>query len=134
QTIGAEAAIEGVGLHTGQTAHLRFLPADTHAGVRFRRTDLSGAPEIEARLERVASTDRGTTLANGDARAHTVEHLLAAVAALQIDNLIIEIDGPEIPILDGSFRPFFETLAAAGVQAQDAPARLITLTTPVLTG
>jgi UDP-3-O-[3-hydroxymyristoyl] N-acetylglucosamine deacetylase/3-hydroxyacyl-[acyl-carrier-protein] dehydratase len=134
QTIGAEATLEGVGLHTGQTAHLRFLPAETHAGVRFRRVDLPGNPEIEARLERVTSTDRGTTLARDDARVHTVEHLLAAVAALQIDNLTIAIDGPEVPIMDGSFRPFYETLAAAGVQTQDAPARLIALTTPVLTG
>ena len=134
QTIGAEATLEGVGLHTGRTAHLRFLPAEPHAGIRFRRVDLAGKPEIEARLERVASTDRGTTLGLDEARVHTVEHVLAAVAALQIDNLVIEIDGPEIPIMDGSFRAFFETLAGAGLKTQGVPPRTITLTTPVLVG
>ena len=134
QTIGAEATLEGVGLHTGQPARLRFQPAAPHAGVRFRRTDLAGNPEIEARLDRVAGSDRGTTLAQGEAQVHTVEHLLAAISALRVDNVTVEMDGPEVPILDGSFRPFFETLAATGLVAQGVPARTITLTTAVTSG
>ncbi len=134
QTIATEGSLDGVGLHTGQTARLRFLPADAHAGVRFRRVDLDGQPELPAQLEHVASTDRGTTLGAGDARVHTVEHLLAAVAASQIDNLTIEIDGPEVPILDGSFQPFYDILAGAGTRTQGVPARMIRLNAPVSAG
>ena len=134
QTIGAEADIEGVGLHTGESARLRFLPADANAGVRFRRVDVDGKPELLARLEHVASTDRGTTLAAGDVRVHTIEHLLAAVSALGIDNIVIEIDGPEVPILDGSFRPFLEVLAGAGVEGQGVPPHVIRLNAPVAIG
>src|SRR5688500_15127110 len=103
QTIGAEAAFEGSGLHSGTNAHMRFLPAAAGTGIRFRRTDLQGKPEIAARLENVASTDRSTTLASGDARIGTVEHVLAAVSGCGIDNIIIEIDAEEVPIADGSF-------------------------------
>ena len=131
RTLGAEAAIEGVGLHTGAVARVRFRPAGEQQGVVFQRTDLPGQPEIAARLEQVVSTDRGTTLAHGEARVATVEHLLAAVGALELDNLRIEIDGPEVPILDGSFRPFLETLNAAGAVEQHAAARLLELRAPV---
>lgn len=131
QTIGTEAGIEGAGLHTGQTAHVRFRPAEPGTGVRFRRTDLENQPEIPAILDHVSSTDRGTSLALGEAKVHTIEHLLAAVSALEIDNLIIETDGPEVPIVDGSFRPFYETLHHAGLVAQDRPARILTLKSAV---
>ncbi|HSJ10842.1 MAG TPA: UDP-3-O-acyl-N-acetylglucosamine deacetylase [Longimicrobiales bacterium] len=127
QTIGAEASFEGIGLHTGATAHVRFLPAEAGTGIRFRRTDLDGTPEIPATLESVSATDRNTTLAVGDARISTVEHVLAAVTACAIDNLVIEIDAAEMPIGDGSFAPFFERLREAGVQAQDQPARVLDL-------
>ena len=127
QTIAKSAEIEGVGLHTGETAHLRFLPAEENTGVRFRRTDLDGKPEIAVDLEHVVSTDRGTSLAAQDAKVHTIEHLLAAVVAHQIDNLIIEIDGPEIPIVDGSFKPFFDCIAAVGTVAQNANAQSVTV-------
>ena len=110
QTIAEETKLEGVGLHTGANAQLRFLPAEANSGIRFRRTDLPDGAEIPAHIDYVVSTDRGTALANGEARIHTVEHLLAAVVARQIDNLIIEVDGPEIPILDGSFKPFHDAL------------------------
>ena len=127
QTIASSAAIEGVGLHTGETAHLRFLAADENTGVRFRRTDLADKTEIAVDLEHVVSTDRGTTLAQGNARIHTVEHLLAAVVAHNIDNLIIEIDGPEIPIVDGSFKPFFDCIAGVGTATQNASAQTVTV-------
>lgn len=131
QTIGSETTFEGTGLHTGETARLRFLPAEPGTGVRFRRTDLDGAPEIPATLDCVASTDRSTGLAAGEARVTTVEHLLAAVGACVLDNLVIEIDGPEVPIADGSFAPFFELLRAAGTLTQGAPARVLELAEPV---
>jgi UDP-3-O-[3-hydroxymyristoyl] N-acetylglucosamine deacetylase/3-hydroxyacyl-[acyl-carrier-protein] dehydratase len=127
QTIGAEAAFEGAGLHSGTSARMRFLPSDASTGIRFRRTDLSGTPEIAARLENVASTDRSTTLAVGDARIGTVEHVLAAVSGCGIDNLIIEIDAEEVPIADGSFAPFFHALRAAGLRPQKEPARVLEL-------
>ena len=127
QTIANETSLEGVGLHTGDTVRLRFLPAPPGSGIRFRRSDLDGAPEIPATLESVAATDRNTTLAAADARVSTVEHVLAAVTACEIDNLIIDIDAGEVPIGDGSFAPFFDVLRAAGVQKQGAPARVLEL-------
>jgi UDP-3-O-[3-hydroxymyristoyl] N-acetylglucosamine deacetylase/3-hydroxyacyl-[acyl-carrier-protein] dehydratase len=133
QTISKQVTLEGVGLHTGKTAHLRFLPGAPDTGIRFRRTDLPDAGEIPADLEQVVSTDRGTSLGKGEARMHTVEHLLAAVVARAIDNLIIEADGPEIPILDGSFKPFYDALQSAPLEVQDAPARYIELREAVTT-
>jgi UDP-3-O-[3-hydroxymyristoyl] N-acetylglucosamine deacetylase / 3-hydroxyacyl-[acyl-carrier-protein] dehydratase len=127
QTIGAETGLEGTGLHTGSAVRLRFRAADAGTGIRFRRTDLPDAPEIPATLDSVAATDRNTTLAAGDAQVATVEHVLAAVGGCELDNLIIEVDGPEIPICDGSFAPFFELLRQAGTQAQKTPARVLEL-------
>ncbi|MGH7468137.1 MAG: UDP-3-O-acyl-N-acetylglucosamine deacetylase [Longimicrobiales bacterium] len=127
QTIARHAEVEGVGLHTGTRARVRFCPADANTGIRFKRVDLPGQPEVAAKLEHIASTDRGTTLQQGDARVHTVEHLLAAVAALELDNLIVEVDGPEIPIGDGSFKPFFDALSEAGSVAQAANASVLDL-------
>jgi UDP-3-O-[3-hydroxymyristoyl] N-acetylglucosamine deacetylase/3-hydroxyacyl-[acyl-carrier-protein] dehydratase len=127
QTIASEAAFEGVGLHTGDTVRLQFLPAAPGTGIRFRRSDLEGAPEIPATLESVAATDRSTTLAVGEARVATVEHLLAAVTACEIDNLIIDIDAGEVPIGDGSFAPYFDVLRGSGLQQQGMPARVLEL-------
>ncbi|MEO5509636.1 MAG: UDP-3-O-acyl-N-acetylglucosamine deacetylase [Longimicrobiales bacterium] len=125
QTIATETTLTGVGLHTGVTATMRFRPAEEGTGVRFVRTDLPDAPAIAAHVDNVTGTDRGTTLSVGDAAVLTVEHLLAAVGALGLDNLIVELDGPEIPILDGSFRPFFDALSAAGVREQDSAAAVL---------
>jgi UDP-3-O-[3-hydroxymyristoyl] N-acetylglucosamine deacetylase / 3-hydroxyacyl-[acyl-carrier-protein] dehydratase len=131
QTIAEAGTIEGIGLHSGQKARLRLLPAAAGQGVRFRRTDVEGSPEVPALLEHVAGTDRGTSLSKGGATVHTVEHLLAAVGALQIDNLTIEIAGPEVPIGDGSFRPFVDVLLGCGLRALDADAKVIALKAPV---
>ena len=131
QTIAKQASLEGVGLHTGETARLRFLPAEANTGIRFRRTDLPDAGDIAAHLDQVVSTDRGTSLGKGEARMHTVEHLLAAVVALQIDNLVIEVNGPEIPILDGSFKPFYDALRSVPRKEQDEPVHYLELTETV---
>ncbi|MEX2282385.1 MAG: UDP-3-O-acyl-N-acetylglucosamine deacetylase [Gemmatimonadota bacterium] len=127
QTLAQEAVLEGVGLHTGATTRVRFRPAEPNSGIRFRRMDLPDHPEVPATLDHIASTDRGTSLQQGEARVHTVEHLLAAVAALELDNLIIEVDGPEAPIGDGSFKPFYDVLSAANVVAQSAAASVLQL-------
>jgi UDP-3-O-[3-hydroxymyristoyl] N-acetylglucosamine deacetylase / 3-hydroxyacyl-[acyl-carrier-protein] dehydratase len=131
QTIANEASLEGVGLHTGASASLRFRAAPEGTGIRFRRTDIGGEPEIRADLRSVASTERGTTLADGDVRIHTVEHLMAAAFALGVDNLLVEMDGPEVPIADGSFRPFFELLRGAGLCEQAEAAGVIRLERPI---
>lgn len=125
QTIGSEATLEGVGVHTGSRSRVRLLPAEAGRGLCFRRIDLDGRPEIVARLENVVATDRGTSLAVGEARVDTVEHLLAAAVAAGVDNLLVEIDGPEVPIGDGSFMLFLDAIARAGRVEQSEPARLI---------
>ncbi|NIP79348.1 MAG: hypothetical protein GWM90_09090, partial [Gemmatimonadetes bacterium] len=124
QTVAGASELEGVGIHTGEPARIRFLSAEVDTGIRFRRTDLDGDPEIVASLEAVRDTELGTTLAADGAEARTVEHVLSAVAALGIDNLVIEMTGPEVPILDGSFRPFLDVLREAGIREQDRPARV----------
>ena len=130
-TLAAEVTIEGTGIHTGEPAELRLRPAPPGTGIRFRRLDLEGEPEVPAALEHVVSTDRGTTLGVGEVRVHTVEHLLAAVMACEVDNLWIEMSGPEVPILDGSFRPFFDRLREAGRTCQGVAARVLELDRPV---
>jgi UDP-3-O-[3-hydroxymyristoyl] N-acetylglucosamine deacetylase/3-hydroxyacyl-[acyl-carrier-protein] dehydratase len=125
RTIAHETSLEGTGLHTGETTRVRFAPAPAGHGVRFRRTDVDGASEIAASLDNVVSSDRGTSLGCGELRVHTVEHLLAAVNVLALDNLLIALDGSEIPVADGSFRPFYELLARAGSEEQAEPAREI---------
>jgi UDP-3-O-[3-hydroxymyristoyl] N-acetylglucosamine deacetylase / 3-hydroxyacyl-[acyl-carrier-protein] dehydratase len=127
QTIGAETGLEGVGLHTGAVVRLRFLPAEPGTGIRFRRSDLTGSADVPANLQHVAATDRNTALGAGETRVATVEHVLAAVVACEIDNLIIEVNGPEVPIADGSFAPFFELLRAAGSRTQGVAARVLEL-------
>jgi UDP-3-O-[3-hydroxymyristoyl] N-acetylglucosamine deacetylase / 3-hydroxyacyl-[acyl-carrier-protein] dehydratase len=127
QTIGGDVSFEGVGLHSGATARLRFQPAPPGTGIVFRRTDLDGAPTVAATLDNVAATDRNTTIGAGEARVATVEHVLAAVAALAIDNVVIEIDNVEVPICDGSFDMFFGLLRDAGMVQQDQPARVLEL-------
>lgn len=110
----------GVGLHTGISTRLRVLPAPPGRGRYFVRVDLSNSPEISARVETVSQTLLSTELAQGEARVRTVEHLLAALAGLGVDNARIELDGPEVPLLDGSAQPWVEAIAEAGRVAQSA--------------
>jgi UDP-3-O-[3-hydroxymyristoyl] N-acetylglucosamine deacetylase / 3-hydroxyacyl-[acyl-carrier-protein] dehydratase len=120
QTISTPVTLEGVGLHTGKAATLRILPAGVHHGIKFKRTDLEGAPIVVAAVENVVSTNRSTTIAQKEVKVVTTEHLLAAFAGLQIDNALIEITGEEVPILDGSSLPFLNALQLAGIEEQDA--------------
>lgn len=119
QTINRSATVEGIGLHSGNSVTMTFLPAPPNTGIRFRRVDLEGRPEIEARVENVVENNRSTTLAKGNTRVHTVEHVLAAFAGYGIDNAVVELDSNEPPIGDGSAREYCKLIQSAGIVSQD---------------
>lgn len=121
RTIKQSISITGTGLHTGVSTTLTFKPAPSNYGIRFKRVDLPGHPEIPALVDYVVEVARGTTLQIGEAKVHTVEHVLAALVGLQIDNIVIELNNIEPPIEDGSARPFVDALLKADFVAQDAP-------------
>ena len=125
QTLNRSASFSGIGLHSGNRVNMTFLPAPADCGVRFRRVDLEGKPEIEARVENVSETTRSTTLAKGNIKIHTVEHVLAAFAGYGVDNAIIELDANEPPIADGSAREFCKLIHEAGMVPQDGEARAV---------
>jgi UDP-3-O-[3-hydroxymyristoyl] N-acetylglucosamine deacetylase len=130
KTIARPVAISGVGIHTGKLVHLEIHPAPEGTGVVFRRTD-SGV-EIPALASEVSSVELATSLGRDDVTISTVEHLLAAVRVCDLDNLRIDLDGPEVPILDGSALPFLHLLEAAGVRWQGAPRRILAITSPIV--
>ncbi len=118
QTIQKSISLKGKGLHTGAVVTLTLNPAPDNAGFCFKRTDLEGQPSIRALAENVAFTERGTVLEENGARISTIEHCLAALTGMGIDNCSIEVDGPEAPILDGSARLFVDAIKEAGIQEQ----------------
>ncbi len=119
RTLAKPASVTGTGLHTGRPATVRLQPAEAGHGLVFRRTDVAEAPPIRALVDAVRSTDRGTRLGDGDHGVQTVEHVLAACHALGLDDLRIDVDGPEIPVGDGSAAELFAALQAAGAVEQD---------------
>ncbi|GMU94499.1 bifunctional UDP-3-O-[3-hydroxymyristoyl] N-acetylglucosamine deacetylase/3-hydroxyacyl-ACP dehydratase [Ignavibacterium album] len=121
RTIASPVSMSGIGLHTGTECTMTFRPAAENTGIRFVRVDLGGNPEIPAVAEHVVDVSRGTTIGIGEAKVHTVEHVLAAIVGLQIDNIIIELDGIEPPVGDGSSLPYVEVLQKAGFVQQEAP-------------
>lgn len=127
-TIGKEVKLKGIGLHTGEEAELTFKPAKENEGYWFHRVDLEGSPRIKADADNVVDTSRGTTIEENGARVYTIEHALAAVYGLGIDNIHIEITGPEVPILDGSSGPFVDALLKAGIVEQEAEKNYYVLT------
>lgn len=131
RSISRSVTLTGKGLHSGEPASLTFAPADPGTGVRFRRPDLEGSTEMRARLEHVIDTNLGTTLGNGEWSILTVEHVLAALAALRIDNVQIDVSGPEIPVRDGSFRDYVAALDDAGPVEQNAQATVFSVRTPL---
>jgi len=131
RTIASPFSLNGVGLHSGAKVQLNFKPAPEGHGVKFQRIDLDGHPVINADVNRVVSTDRSTTIGSGEATVSTVEHLLSAVSGLQIDNLLVEINGPEIPILDGSASPFVAPLVNAGITDHDANRQYFVVEEPI---
>ena len=104
QTLRRNVSFSGIGLHSGNRVNMAFLPGAPNSGVRFRRIDLDGKPELDARVDFVVDTNRSTTLGKGALKIHTVEHVLAALAGCEIDNAVVEIDANEPPIADGSAR------------------------------
>ena len=130
-TIAAPVDQSGVGLHSGQISTVRILPAAMGEGRWFVRTDLPAAPRIPAQVDAVHQTLLSTELAIAEASVRTVEHLLAALMGLGIDNARIEIDGPELPLLDGSAQEWVRAIAAVGLQAQSAHRQVVTLTEPI---
>ncbi|MCI0732850.1 MAG: UDP-3-O-acyl-N-acetylglucosamine deacetylase [Methylococcaceae bacterium] len=122
----------GVGLHTGEKVYLTLRPAAPGSGIKFRRSDLDEPVVIDARPENVGETLLSTTLVKGSAKISTVEHLLSALAGLGIDNALIDVSAPEVPIMDGSAGPFVFLLQSAGVKDQDAPKRFIRIKKKVM--
>ncbi len=129
QTLAGEVTLDGHGVHSGLAARLSLKPAAPDTGVVFRRVDLEGAPEVPATLDHVADTRLGTTIQRGEARIMTVEHVMAALVAAEVDNVRVEVDGPEVPIRDGSFRDYFDAVRGVGMACQDVPARVLRLPT-----
>lgn len=131
QTLRQTATLSGVGLHGGNRVQMTFHPAPPNSGIRFRRVDLEGQPELEARVESVGDTTRSTTLVRGPARVHTVEHVLAAFTGCGVDNAVVELDAGEPPIGDGSALPYVRMIEEAGVQPQAEPRTVFAVTEPI---
>ncbi len=131
RTLNNTIRATGVGLHTGEKVYLTLRPAAVNTGIVFRRTDLDPPVEIQARADNVGDTTLSTSLVNGDVRVSTVEHLLSAMAGLGIDNAVIDVTAPEVPIMDGSAGPFVFLIQSAGIVEQNEPKRFIRILKPV---
>src|SRR6476646_4766501 len=114
-TLASKVTISGTGLHTGVLVDMTLNPANPGFGIQFQRVDLPNQPIIKADCDLVTDTSRGTTLQVDDVKVSTVEHILAALVGMGVDNSLIELNGPEIPIMDGSSQPFIELISEAGV-------------------
>ena len=130
RTVAEAVTFAGIGLHTGVACTVRCLPGAAGSGVRFCRVDLPDRPSFAAHVDQVEATERRTAIGRGASTVHTVEHLMAAITALALDDLVIEIDGPEAPILDGSFAPYFSGPEAAGVAELEGEPVVYTVTSP----
>ena len=130
-TIKKAVSVEGIGLHTGKEVKMTFHPAPVNHGYKFKRVDLENEPVIVADVNRVSSTNRGTTLKSGDAEISTVEHTLSALSGLQIDNVLIDIDGPEAPIMDGSASDFVKMISEAGIEEQELEREYFEIDEPI---
>lgn len=131
RTIRKRASLSGTGLHTGNQTTITFRPASINHGIVFVRTDLPNSPEIPADIDHVIDITRGTTLQKGDAKVCTVEHVLAALAGLELDNLRVELDSSEPPVGDGSASPSVEAILKAGIKEQDSPKNYLEIETPL---
>ena len=120
-TLKGTCRFEGKGLHTGTYAHMAVMPAPAGHGIRFRRTDLPGQPLVDALAENVSNTARSTTTSCNGAEAVTIEHIMSALTGLGVDNALIELDNREVPILDGSAKPYVEAFLADGLEDQGVP-------------
>ena len=130
-TLKSSFSFESKGLHTGLYIHATFLPAEENTGIRICRTDLDGRPTYEAVADYVTATERGTVLERGAWKVSTVEHALSALYALGVDNCLIEVDGPEMPILDGSAKYYIKAIQEIGLQEQDAEQKVFVVKEPI---
>jgi len=131
QTLNGTVATSGIALHTGNRVSIKLYPAEENSGIVFKRIDLPGKPEVLGHVSNVTNTNRGTTIETGDAKVHTVEHLLAALNCMGIDNALVEMDGPEPPVEDGSSKKFIQLIGATGVKTQTAPRQFIKINKPI---
>jgi UDP-3-O-[3-hydroxymyristoyl] N-acetylglucosamine deacetylase/3-hydroxyacyl-[acyl-carrier-protein] dehydratase len=131
QTLRQSVSYSGVGLHSGNRVNMTFLPAAANTGIRFRRVDLDGRPEIEAKIENVSETNRSTTLSKGNVKIHTVEHVLSAFSGLGVDNAIVELDANEPPIADGSAREYCRMVHTAGLVSQPEKRDVYSVRSPI---
>src|SRR3954466_12238050 len=121
QTLAKSASVSGTSLHTGEKVTLKLLPAPIDSGITFKRRDLAEEPTIAATIANLKTVERATTIGEGSVRGHTVEHILSSLAAMGVDNAVVEMDANEPPIGDGSARPFVELIKKAGIIEQAAP-------------
>ncbi|MCD4717546.1 MAG: UDP-3-O-acyl-N-acetylglucosamine deacetylase [Desulfobacterales bacterium] len=130
RTLKDQVECTGVGLHSGERVHLNIRPAPSDTGIKFVRTDLDGHPMIEARFDNVSNTTLATTIGSNGCKVATIEHLMAAFFGLGIDNALVELDGPEVPIMDGSTAPFIFLIKSAGIREQKSPKQFIVIKKP----
>lgn len=128
QTIKQAISYQGIGLHSGEPVNMVFKPAPENTGIVFIRTDIEGHPSVRAHIDNVTNTMRATTLENGEAKVFTVEHVMAAFSAMNIDNCYIEMDSPEPAVGDGSSAIFVGLIEEAGIQEQTAPRHVYKIT------
>lgn len=132
QTLRKSYSFEGKGLHTGKVARMVLNPAPENTGIIFRRTDIGGDAIVEALAENVSNTARSTTISKGGVSVSTVEHLLSALTGMGVDNALVDIDNVEVPILDGSAKPYIDAIWGDGFEVQSSPRKYITLDEPVV--
>ena len=121
QTLARTAGLSGIALHTGEKVSLKLQPAPVDHGIKFKRKDLADEPIVDAKIENLKTVERATTIGEGSVRVHTVEHVLAALSGMGVDNAIVEMDANEPPIGDGSAQPYVDLIKKAGLAEQDAP-------------
>lgn len=131
KTIAKSFRQEGVGLHTGKSVIVEFEPAEANHGIRFMRVDMKDQPVLIADVGQVVSTNRGTTIKNGEAQISTIEHVLSALSGMGVDNVLIKVDGPEIPIMDGSAMHFVEGIRSAGLVEQEMEREYFEIEEPI---
>jgi UDP-3-O-[3-hydroxymyristoyl] N-acetylglucosamine deacetylase/3-hydroxyacyl-[acyl-carrier-protein] dehydratase len=130
-TLGKTAGFSGTSLHTGEKVSLKLHPAPADHGIKFKRKDLQDEPTIDAKIDNLKTVERATTIGEGSVRVHTVEHVLAALSAMGVDNAIVEMDANEPPIGDGSAQSYVDVIKRAGVTAQEAPRKFLEVREPM---
>jgi UDP-3-O-[3-hydroxymyristoyl] N-acetylglucosamine deacetylase/3-hydroxyacyl-[acyl-carrier-protein] dehydratase len=131
QTLAKSASLKGTSLHTGEEVSVTLKPAPLDHGIKFRRIDLKDEPTVEAKIDNVRLVERATTLAEGNVKVHTVEHLLSALHGMGVDNAVVEMSGNELPIADGSARAFVELIKKCGLEEQGAYAKVFEIRDPL---